>query len=198
MHGKKGSDPASTLSNVSPNNRPPILLVHHQPKKRLPRRALRPGRNTRRDLDTSHLPLRPDMTDDLQLITAVQRARSNDDTSGPRGVGVVDPGHAGGTGMLPRDAIGSRCRELEELRAARHAELVLRQQGIEAEGTARPGLAVKAMTGIGARQLRRRKPIADSPAATATFDHVTAFPAVPESEWNSKWEARPHLSPSDA
>lgn len=123
------------------------------------------------------------MADDLQLIAAIQRARANDDPSGPRGVGVVDPGQADGTRMLPRDAIGSRGRELEELRVTRNIEPGLRQHGIEAEGTARPGLAVKAMTGIGARQLRRREPIAYSPAATATFDHVTALPVVSGSEW---------------
>ena len=73
---------------------------------------------------------------------------------GPAGVGVVDAGEADRAGALARGALAVRRGELEERRLAGHLQLVLRQDELQAEGAARPGLAVQAMAGIDVRQLR--------------------------------------------
>jgi len=134
------------------------------------RRAFGPARHAIGNDDALHLPLGPDMGDDFQFVAAVERASAQRHETGPRRVGVEDAREADGTAALARDASARGRCELEDRRRARHLELVFRQDRLQAERAARPGLAVKAMAGIDVREFVGAEAITNGATTATAFE----------------------------
>ena len=119
-----------------------------------------------RQADPRLPPLRPYVCGNPQAIAVIEGSCSNNDKTGARAVRIVNARKTIRTCILQRYT--AFVMQLELAQVSRNAEVLLPRDGMLAESTAGPGLAIQAVTGIcQGKRMRRQSPSNRSTAASS-------------------------------